>query len=136
VVLQVLLEPWSDMLRHPPAQSDSSSSSRCEIQWTYGLSRNASTVMGRGTGRRIATFNSSSSSSSEQTTAAEDEKAGEEAAPAMLLQKGEELWASSSSGAAGDLFDAFIQEHGHLAPLAWYLQHGEVPEGLAAVNMR
>jgi hypothetical protein len=137
VHLQVLLEPWSDMLRHPPASSDSSSSSggsssRCEVQWTYGLSRNATTVMGRGAGRRIYT----SSSSSRTQEAAAPAAAEEEEGPALLLQAGEELWASSSAGAAGDLFDAFIQEHGHLAPLAWYLQHGVVPAGLAGVNMR
>ncbi|WIA38490.1 hypothetical protein OEZ86_001812 [Tetradesmus obliquus] len=128
---QAMLEPWSDMLRHPPAHPDSSSSSRCEIQWTYGLSRDATTVMGRGAGRRVPTRSSSNS-----TTDAAAAAAAAEEGPALLLQAGEELWASSSGGAAGDLFDAFIQEHGHLAPLAWYLQHGVVPEGLAGVNMR
>jgi hypothetical protein len=130
--LQVLLEPWSDMLRHLPAQYSSSSSSRCEIQWTYGLNRTASTVTGRGSGKRITTNTSSSTSSNQDAAAA----AAEEQGPPLLLHAGEELWASSSSGAAGGLFDALVQEQGHLAPLAWYLQHGEVPEGLAGVNMR
>jgi hypothetical protein len=134
--VQVLLEPWSDMLRHLPAQHSSSSSSRCEIQWTYGLNRTASTVTGRGSGKRIAT-NTSSSTSSNQDAAAAAAAAVEEQEPSLLLHAGEELWASSSSsGAGGALFDVLVQEQGHLAPLAWYLQHGEVPEGLAGINMR
>jgi hypothetical protein len=87
--------------------------------------------MGRGTGRRIPTSSESSGDQGAAAAAAEGEQG-----PALLLNLGEELWASSSSGTAGDLFDAYVQEQGHLAPLAWYLQHGEVPQGLAGMNVR
>lgn len=146
----MLLEPWSDLLRHPPANiSSSSSSSRCEIHWTYGLCRTATTVVSRGTGRRVAVCHSSPSSQHappEAESAAAAVAAEQQGAPAPLLSAGEELWASSSSsGGGGDstdstpvggLFSSFIQEQGHLAPLVWYLQHGVVPGGLAEVAMR
>jgi hypothetical protein len=34
------------------------------------------------------------------------------------------------------LFSSAVVEQGHLAALTWYLQHGQLPAALTAVNMR
>eukprot|EP00775_Hariotina_reticulata_P007786 gene7786-7984_t len=44
-----------------------------------------------------------------------------------------ELWADSDDG---QLFSSAVVEQGHLAPLTWYLQHGQLPAAVTAVNMR
>ncbi|KAF8061921.1 hypothetical protein HT031_004181 [Scenedesmus sp. PABB004] len=120
---QAVLEPWSDLLRHPPPGQPGGADGRCELEWTYGLDRSGTAVLSRGCGVRVGGGGAAQP---------DDGGGGSDAAP-LLLSAGEELWASSGGG---ELFSSFLAEHGHLAPLAWYLQHGTVPAGLAGVAMR
>lgn len=65
--------------------------------------------------------------------ASEQQQQQQQADPDLLLPAGEALWADSDGG---QLFSSAVVEQGHLAPLTWYLQHGQLPAALTAVNMR
>lgn len=124
-LMQVLLEPWADLLRHPPAAAGAAAGA--EVVWSYGLCRNGTSVVSRGVARRIAAADQQQQQQGKAAAADQHQQAD------VLLAAGEELWASSDGG---ELFVRCIEEQGHLAPLTWYLQHGSLPEPLAAVPMR
>ena len=105
-----------------------------ELSWSYSLDRRGTSLVSRGVGVRVgaAAAVTPEAAVPVQQQQQQQQQPGE-MSESVLLQAGEELWASSQGG---ELWSTAVEQHGHWAPLVWWLREGAVPAGLAHVNMR